>query len=949
MLFFDTIVKRVVVFSQESYDTNKNNILDFFIKNEKFQFSVLTSSRSLYDDIKKEKTNKVTGSLEKYFMRSHFNSTPFGVFSSVGVLKWGDNTKIIKSNPLLLSIKFDNSFLSTKVNQSDINDCLKYEYFTNPTIHFLNDEKIGFYKSKILIDSRVEISYVEVDFDDDLQWLINKFKKGLYLNTVLDELEATGFIKEEIENYLLEIIEAGIIINDFLFSPINNKIIKSNNQFISSLIEKSNHSLNSKSEIAAFAKEYADEQVLHSKYNDNQKTSHSLVSYEIESGTLDKNIKEKIIKFINFSAKIGSENKPINDKLIKFSNKISDHYNDGFIPLLDVFNPYSGLKYSDINIEKKTSLHKDIVSKILTTNKKELFLNFNDYNDYKKTNLPATFSVVLEVLKCKLTGNEIIYFKNIGGSSAINLISRFENTTNTLCKEIVTFESNLNKNCIQAEVNCISNLQTLNISPSQHYFEHSIPINTSNSSSNSPVLLSDLYLYLKGNNITLVSRNHKKQVIPKLMSAINFRISDSEIYNFLIELESQNHEFYGVNFNLNNYINFFKPFVSRIYLENNILLYPAQILLVDDEFDFEKFEIYLNLIIIEFEFTKKIIFNDIKGDLVLDTRNKNHIQLLFNKLKEKKYFYVSECLYDLFFPKIENEEGHFAHELIVSVKNTHYSRLSVDFSEMDFSIPKKTYAAVVSDWLYLELFCNSYADSEILNTIYNKIILENKTDQFFFVNYANPERHLRLRFKNKSTENKQFIISVIHELKLKNIISKYHILTYEPEIGRYGGEEMMQLSEIIFDIDSRDFLKNVINKNLVENDIKIVAILKIKFYMYFFNLTIDDSINFCENSVKNYSKEFELTSQIRKDFNKEYADIKIDLMKYDYENFFQDDSFKMTYHNQFQISKPDTYSSIWPLIHMSMNRHFNKEQRFNEFKTYYFTKLYLNQLKFTQK
>ena len=479
MLVFDTIVKRVVGFSQQAYDKNKNQVLDFFDKNKKFQLSVLSSSRSLYNDAKKNKTDKVTDSLEKYFIRAHFNSIPFGIFSHVGILNWGETTQIKKSESLHLTVKYDNSFVSTKIDETILEDCLRLTYFANPSIHFLNTDKIGFYKSKILPNSKVEMSYVEVDFDDDLQVLVSKFEKGSKLSTVIEQLTADGFEKTDIEVYLLEIIDIGLIINDFLFSPLNNKIITSNSLYTSLLIEKGNHKLNSESEIVDFSKQFLIEQDLHFEYNNSQKSSHSIDAFETELGTLNNNVQEKIIKFINFSIQYSSENKPINEHLSKFGSKIANRYNDGFVALNEIFNPYSGLKYSEITTESETILHQDIIAKILASTEKTLFLNFKN-SDTKKANLPPTFSVLFESLKCNTTDKEIIFFKGIGGTSAINMISRFEKVTQPLCEQIAQFEKEVHKNKIIAEVNCTGNLQTLNITPTQHYFEHSIPINTVN-------------------------------------------------------------------------------------------------------------------------------------------------------------------------------------------------------------------------------------------------------------------------------------------------------------------------------------------------------------------------------------------------------------------------------------------------------------------------------------
>ncbi|WP_217427732.1 hypothetical protein, partial [Flavobacterium collinsii] len=67
---------------------------------------------------------------------------------------------------------------------------------------------------------------------------------------------------------------------------------------------------------------------------------------------------------------------------------------------------------------------------------------------------------------------------------------------------------------------------------------------------------------------------------------------------------------------------------------------------------------------------------------------------------------------------------------------------------------------------------------------------------------------------------------------------------------------------------------------------------------------------------------------------------------YQYENFISDEGFKNTLSQNLKQSTIQINIYAWLIIHMSMNRHFNEKQRFNEFKSYYLTKNYLNQLKF---
>lgn len=950
MLFFNTIVKRVVNFPVQSYENNKNDLLNFFNNNELFQLSILISSRSLYEDVKKNKTEKVILSLEKYFARAHFNPTPFGAFSNVGILNWGNMTSIEKSSSLKLNVQYDNSFLFKTVNQLTIEDYAEFVYFLNPTIHFLSENRISFYKSKILNNNKIDISYVEVDYDENLKWFIDTFSNGVKISALFEELISQGFDKQEIEMYLIEIIDSGFLINEILYYPLHGKSIDISSLSPSFLVEKGNYELKNSTETIKFSELIKKEQDEYFEYNKNVKSFHAINSFEYSSGSVDASIQKKIEKFVDFSILYNAGSKPCNDRLNKFTKELSGRFNDGFIPLNEVFNPYSGLKYSEVKVESEMKLHKDVIAKILTSKENELFLNLDTKNKItSRANLPATFSIVFEVLTCKATGEEIVYFKKAGGSSALSLISRFGEVTSPLCEEIVKFEKEINADKIIAEINCIGDLRTKNISPTRHYYDYTIPLNTSSGVNSIPVFISDLYLHLHAGKISLFSKKHKKQVLPKLVTAINFKLSDSDINWFLRELEYQDQEFYFVSFNFNSYGNSFRSYVPRIYLEKGILLNPAQILLINYDMPLDGFIIYLNDLLEKYRFTKKIIFKDSKGDLLVDTENKQHVALIYNKLKKEKYFYVSECLHELFIPKISNDLGNYAHEFVASIKNTDYSRPVINYRDLDVIPDRYRSETLIEDWLYFELFCNSYADLEVLKYINDNIILKEKCDQFFFIHYANPDRHLRLRFKVNSLENKQYITNVVNELKLISYISKYQILPYIPETHRYGGAKLMRLAEVIFDLDSQDFLTNIINDNLDDDEMQIIAILKIKNYLEFFGFSPEEMIVHCENCIKMFSQEFELKTDVRKSFNKEFSEIRSSINSYKYKNYLSDkQSFRQNIDDELGKASLNKKTYVLTLLHMSMNRHFVENQRFNEFKTYYLTKSYLNQLKYTE-
>ncbi|WP_173968519.1 thiopeptide-type bacteriocin biosynthesis protein, partial [Flavobacterium collinsii] len=875
MKFFNTIIKRATNFPLQSYDTNKNDVINFFHKNDLFQLSVLISSSSLYQDVKKNKREKTEISLAKYYARAHFNPTPFGLFSSVGVANWGTVTELSKSKKIRLSVSHDNLFLSLKKNKEIIKNWSSFEYSINPSLHFLSQKKIGFYNSKPKEFDKIEVNFVELDYDEDLKWLLEQFKIKPDINSLLNQLIEQGFEKEDVEEYLFQLIDTGLFIEDFLFNPYCKKLENNTVPYLSDLINKKYILISDNKDIKLFNSQYIQEQDLFFKENDSERFSHSINSFEIQAGYVNENIKSVVQKYIDFVLTYNSNTKPITGKINEFIAKISDRYNEGFVSISTIFNPFSGITYQDDNSDYVLKLHQDIFCKVIASNETELFLNLPPATDIdeKRKSLPLTFNVLLEVLKCKKTNTEIVFIRGLGGESALNIISRFGEINSELCEEITAYEKECNKNKILADINCVGNFRSINISPKEQIYDYCIPINTSYKGSKNPIFVSDIYVNLEGGKFRLVSKEHQKEIKPKKVSAINSKVSDSNLYKFLCDFAVYNEEIYGISFNFNSYA-CFRDFIPRIYLETNVLLSPAQLLLVNSNYNFEEFKLYFLEKISKFEFTKTLNFSDSKGNSIIDTSKDEELKIIYDNLKTRDYFYVSENIYELFNPAVEDNLGNYAHELIISVKNSYYQPQEFSNNDVVITNYNRKNTPILSDWLYFEISCNSYADNDILKSIYTDLYLNGKFTAFFFIHYENNGRVLRLRFKTDLIENKNDVIEFIDNLKIKNIIKKYHILPYEPEIYRYGGPELMRCAEYIFNLDSKDLIENVIQRDLNKDDSSIVSILKIINYLDLLGYSKEAMIDFCKNSIQKFSKEFDFTTQLRKNFNEDYSRIR---------------------------------------------------------------------------
>jgi lantibiotic biosynthesis protein len=115
-----------------------------------------------------------------------------------------------------------------------------------------------------------------------------------------------------------------------------------------------------------------------------------------------------------------------------------------------------------------------------------------------------------------------------------------------------------------------------------------------------------------------------------------------------------------------------------------------------------------------------------------------------------------------------------------------------------------------SDWLYLKLYCPPAAQDDLIGGALREFtqILPRAgmSDCWFFVRYADPLPHLRVRFHG----NPDMLVSTLlpqlsrwaNDLVLDGVCERFAFDTYERELERYGGNDGTSLAEAIFTVDS---------------------------------------------------------------------------------------------------------------------------------------------------
>jgi lantibiotic biosynthesis protein len=142
-----------------------------------------------------------------------------------------------------------------------------------------------------------------------------------------------------------------------------------------------------------------------------------------------------------------------------------------------------------------------------------------------------------------------------------------------------------------------------------------------------------------------------------------------------------------------------------------------------------------------------------------------------------------------------------------------------------------------SDWLFAKLYCPAAMQDDLLTgpvpELCEQALASGTAADWFFIRYADPDSHLRLRFRGhpdrligKLTPE---VCSWANALIRQGLCSRLCLDTYEREVERYGGPAAMTIAESIFGADSRftvDVLR-LVRAGLLSIDMTSLAVLSI--------------------------------------------------------------------------------------------------------------------------
>ncbi|ALG08301.1 lantibiotic dehydratase [Kibdelosporangium phytohabitans] len=120
------------------------------------------------------------------------------------------------------------------------------------------------------------------------------------------------------------------------------------------------------------------------------------------------------------------------------------------------------------------------------------------------------------------------------------------------------------------------------------------------------------------------------------------------------------------------------------------------------------------------------------------------------------------------------------------------------------------------EWLYLKVYANRGRHTELLAHHLPALVARAQplSDRWFFLRYADPAHHLRVRFHGEPDVLNSELLPVVHrwaaELIEAGLIAEMATGTYQPEITRYGGPGAIDAAERAFHADSQCVLEQLV-------------------------------------------------------------------------------------------------------------------------------------------
>ncbi|MEM1134441.1 MAG: lantibiotic dehydratase [Bacteroidota bacterium] len=912
------------------------SIIKAYLQNKDFQEALFLASPGIHAKCKAwlqgEITNfkeeqKLIVTLVKYYSRMFSRCTPFGLFASCTVLNWGDVSHI--------TFDPERRYQHTRLDMYYL--CALAQHLAK--MPFIK-ERLKYYPNNSIYTVCGEVRYIEYQYiNGERNHQISAVATSPYLEKVLTLCEkgltpvaiTTAIVDEDInketaQEFVNELIEAQLLVSELDPAVTGQEFIYQILLVLERIYEQDN--LETLGQIIKLLKNT--EGLLREL---GKSTSVNMVNYQkviaglekfgipfesnklfqtdyirsVSGASVSRQYQQQLLESFQVLQYLTPPNNP--DQLNRFIQQFYGRYEDKEMPLLQVLDAESGIGYAANNDKGNAPLVEDlnlneVPSEVITFKRTEAFqLLYKKIRAAEKKgqhtvtleeaeiknlpqpnfNLPPSLSVTFKIVDAKK-----LYIESFSGSSAANLLGRFAHANTQINKaitEIAASEQQQNPDVLFAEIVHLPEKRVGNILLRPVFRQYEIPYLTHSAlHPKNQIKLQDLYISIKNGQIVLRSKKLNKVIVPRLSTAHNYTYQSMPIYHFLCDLQHQ-----GLQPHLSlqlDHKQFGTSFLPRICYKD-IILYPASWQLTKGDVQVlirsNKQERASNIEKFKKQWDIPRYFTLVDGDreLLVDIENELMVTAWLETIKHRKIINLREFLFDPSENPVRDlHENAYTNQFIAALikKKTCYQVPDFLLQKQDKQVVREF--SLGSEWLYYKFYCGVEMADKILIEVIKPLVQQLKSevlvDQWFFIRYADPHHHLRIRFHLKDTSKIGEVILHIREYispyEAENIIWQSQTATYYRELDRYGNYAITQ-TEALFSEDSSRVLTLLEEFAFSDDnaDLRWLSSLGIaNILLDIFDYDLQAKLVLMEKLKTSFAKEFNMNKALKLQIDKKY-------------------------------------------------------------------------------
>jgi thiopeptide-type bacteriocin biosynthesis protein len=481
-------------------------------------------------------------------------------------------------------------------------------------------------------------------------------------------------------------------------------------------------------------------------------------------------------------------------------------------------------------------------------------------------------------------GDFQVVLQSASGPSGARVLGRFchaDNELHQLVREHLAAEEAARPERVFAEVVHLPEGRVGNILCRPVLRGYEIPyLGRSGAPADRQLPLSDLLVSVQGERIVLRSRRLGCEVVPRLTTAHNHVGRGLGVYRFLCALQSQQIA-PGIMWDWGPLRQ--APFLPRV-VSGRVLLSRARWNLRDSELaafseprGARQFAAVQRLRELR-RMPRHVVLADGDNELAVDLDNVLSIETLAHEVRARTAASFAEMVPGPGQLCASGPEGLFTHQVIVPfVRSAPPPTAQPADRHVATSCPRRFPPG--SEWLYVKLFTGTATADQVLQGTARAVrsaLAADAADRWFFIRYADPDWHVRLRLHGIPDRLLGETLPLLHRITAPLLetgqLWRLQLDTYEREVERYGGEAGIRLAESVFHADSEAVL--TIMRHLT-GDVGAelrwrVALRGIDLLFDDLGLTLEQKLAIARHARQGYGTEFGASGYFQREVSRRY-------------------------------------------------------------------------------